>query len=529
MFPSTSPLLRRLCGLPLLSLALCATQAEPSAPLELCILHTNDTHSRVAGIDARGDAAYTEEGSRGGYARIATAIEAIKAQADNVIALDAGDQCQGTLFYNVNKTRMISDINQHMPYDAAVLGNHEFDEGCASAAEFTRQSPYPILAANLRPTGNCAMNNSKTQPYIIKEIRGTRVGIIGLSNDEVVSVSHACAHTKFDERSTTLRRVVAELEAQGVQHIVLLTHLGLDVDRSLARSVAGVDVIVGGHSHDYLGEGSESGPYPLVETSPAGHPVLIVTAKSASRYLGQLHVTFDAQGVPVSWSGSARELASSIPPKPEVSAKVKRYAQTLQEYRSVFITMNNNDFVDGMDESRTGETLTALLVADAALDYGRAYGAEAAFINAGGIRAALPGGKVSRGDVMAVLPFGESFPVLELTGAQILAALEHGVSGDGGHGPELLHVAGLSYSVDASQPAGARVCEVKVAGAPLEAGRTYRVTMPDYIAGGGDGFSMMPGCKKVKTPVKPDAKVLEDYLHRRNPLPMPRTGRLIYK
>ncbi len=521
--------LRSLFLIPLSALTLAAEQVGDGVPLELCILHTNDTHSHVAGINSEGDAAYSEEGSRGGYARIATAIETLKAKADNVIALDAGDQCQGTLFYNVNKTGMLSDINQHMPYDAAVLGNHEFDEGCGAAAEFTRRSPYPILAANLLPTGSCAMGGSKTQPYIIREIRGSKVGIIGLSNDEVVEVSHACRYTRFEDASATLRRIVAELEAQGVRHIVLLTHLGLEADRRLARSVAGVDVIVGGHSHDYLGEGAPAGSYPLVESSPAGQPVLIVTAKSAGQYLGQLHVCFDAEGAPASWSGSARELEASIPPKPEISSKVKHYAQTLVEYREKLITVNNNAGADGMDECRRGETLTALVVADAALDYGKAYGAEIAFMNAGGIRAALPKGRVSRGDVMAVMPFNGSFPVLEMTGAQIRAALEHGVSEGTGQGPALLHVAGMSYRVDASQPAGSRVCEVQVAGALLDEARTYRVAMPDYIAGGGDGYSMMPACKQVKTPLKSDAKVLEDYLRRFNPLPMPQPGRLIYR
>ncbi len=514
----------------LLFLAALAAQAEDAPGLELCILHTNDTHSRVAGIDAGGNVAYSEDVSRGGYARIATAIEQRKAAADNVLALDAGDQCQGTLYFTVNRSRMLSDLDQHMPYDAAVLGNHEFDDGCAGAAEFSRRSPYPILAANLVPAETCAMGRSRTQPYVIREVRGVKVGIIGLSNDEVVEVSNACRHTKFADAAATLARMVAELQGQGVRHIVLLTHLGLEVDLELARTVAGVDVIVGGHTHAYLGEGKgSSGPYPIVERSPEGKPVLVVTAKSGGEYLGELQVGFDAEGVPCRWGGGARELTSDIVPKPEIRAKVARYTQTLEDYRRFIVTANNNDFIDGMDESRMGETLTALAVVDSVLDYARAYGADVALMNAGGVRASLPKGNVSRGDIMAVLPFGGNYPVLEMTGAQLLSALEHGVSEGRGHGPRLLHVAGMSYEVHASQPVGSRVAGVTVAGKPLDLARSYRVAMPDYIAEGGDGYRMMPGCKQVKTPLKADDKVLEDYLRRRNPFPMPETGRLIYK
>ncbi len=524
-----SSLLRRFSLLPALSLFLFAAGADEHGGLELLILHTNDTHSCIAGIDAKGNAAYDEAESCGGYARIATAIAQHKAKADNVIALDAGDHCQGTLFYTVNRARMLADLNQDMPYDAMVLGNHEFDDGCASAAEFTRTTPFPVLAANLIPTGTCAMGQARIRPCIIREVRGEKVGIIGLSNDEVVIKANACKHTTFTNAEETARRMVAELQAQGVKHIILVTHLGLDVDRELARKVAGVDIIVGGHSHDYLGEGSDSGPYPIVELSPDGSPVLVVTAKYAAQYLGELHVRFDAAGVATSWSGSARELTNDIPPDDNIRAKVGKYAQALNEYRSEVITINHHDMVDGLDESRLGETRAALVVTDAALDFGKAYGAEVALINGGGIRAGLPRGKVTRGDVMTILPFGGTFPVLEVAGECLLAALEHGVSGDKGRGPGLLQVAGMSYVIDASQPVGSRVSDVKVGTEPLNPARTYCVVTSNYIAGGGDGYAMFGSCKQVKTPQKPDAKVLEDYLIRHTPLPMPQTGRLIYK
>ena len=93
-------------------------------------------------------------------------------------------------------------------------------------------------------------------------IGGTRVGIIGLANDDVTALAAACPQTTFRDARTTLQHYVAELEAQGIRHIIAVTHLGLERDKELARSVNRVDVIVGGHSHTYLGPGSTEGPYP---------------------------------------------------------------------------------------------------------------------------------------------------------------------------------------------------------------------------------------------------------------------------
>ena len=119
--------------------------------LALIILHTNDTHSHIAGINTYGNACFDDAECRGGLSRIATAIRAAKAGNDNVIALDAGDQFQGTLFYSVNKWPMLAELARHMPYDAMTLGNHEFDEGCLELTRFLEVLPFPALAANLKP------------------------------------------------------------------------------------------------------------------------------------------------------------------------------------------------------------------------------------------------------------------------------------------------------------------------------------------------------------------------------------------
>lgn len=281
------PFTALLCALFLLMVA-CAPahrKTTPDAGLELRLLHVNDTHAFLAGIDEHMNACFEAADCRGGLARISAAIQTARQEQDNVIALDAGDQFQGTLFYSVNKWPVIAAVDALLPYDAMTLGNHEFDEGCRELARFLEAQPLPVLAANLTPQQGCPLAGSRIRPYLVRTVRGTRVGIIGLANDEVTGLAAACPRTTFRDARTTLQQYVAELEAQGIRHIIVVTHLGLERDRELARSVNGVDVIVGGHTHTYLGPGSKDGPYPIVEHAPDGAPVLVVTAARATRLL----------------------------------------------------------------------------------------------------------------------------------------------------------------------------------------------------------------------------------------------------
>ncbi|MBQ8172957.1 MAG: metallophosphoesterase, partial [Mailhella sp.] len=164
--------------------------------LELTVLHTNDTHSHVAGIDKYGNAAFSTDKSVGGLGRIASTVKSIKAEKDNVIFVDAGDQFQGTLFFSVNKSPMLAEINDYMPWDAMTLGNHEFDDGCLALAKFLERSKVPALAANLAPEKGCPLLKANYAPHIIKEVRGEKVGIIGIANEQGSTLAAACEHTK---------------------------------------------------------------------------------------------------------------------------------------------------------------------------------------------------------------------------------------------------------------------------------------------------------------------------------------------
>ena len=510
-----------------------ARHASPAeGALSLTILHTNDTHSHIAGINKYGNACFDDTDCRGGLARIATAIRTAKSQNDNVIALDAGDQFQGTLFYSVNKWPMLAELDQHMPYDAMTLGNHEFDEGCLELTRFLAALPFPVLAANLKPAKGCPMLKGNYTPYTLLTVRGQKVAVVGIANNEVVSLAAACPRTFFEDTAACLQRTVRDLEAQGVKHIIALTHIGLSEDRKLARSVDGVDIIVGGHSHSYLGPDSEEGPYPIIERSPSGQPVLVVTAKRAAQYLGELNVIFDAQGVPLRWNGGARELAAPETRDAETSALVQKYAASLDEFRNHKVGSHHLSLPDGIDACREDDCLGGSLIADAMLEYARPFGGQVALCNGGSVRAALPSGDISRGDLLSVIPFGNTLVMREITGERLLAALEHGVSEEGGQGPRLLHTAGLRYVVDAARPAGSRIVRAEIlnekdTGTPLDRKARYVIVTIEYLARGGDAYEMLKDSKVIPSPEPIDITVVEDYLKKHSPLPQPEGERII--
>lgn len=523
------------------ALILCGARA--AEPLTLTILHANDTHSFAAGVMRRGVAADSDEQSTGGYARLAAAVNAEKAKNPNVIALDAGDRWQGTLFFSLLGPDFITALTNRMPWDAMTLGNHEFDLGCERLAEVLPQEKLPILAANIarRHEGEDACPIEGRLPgTMVKTVSGVKVGIFGIANDEVKVVSKACPATTFDTREDAARKAVAALRAQGAEIIIALTHIGYPADRELARSVAGIDVIVGGHTHSLLGKnlrGSE-GPYPTVEISPAGEPVLVVQAKRSTEYLGRLVVAFDEKGRAAAWTGAPVRLTSEKPRDPELRDAVAKAAGVLEKARTVKVSTNPNEFSDGLDPCRWGDCLAGMVTADAFLDFARPYGATIALLNGGAVRSALPVGTVDRGSLEEIHPFGNLIAVIDVTGEAIRAALENGVADPDVGGPHLLQPSGLRYAVDPAQPVGHRILSVetietdeadeagKGAWVPLDPAKTYRIATVKYVADGGDDFAMFADAPRVPANDALEVDVMDAYLRAHDPLPMPAAGRI---
>ncbi|MGN1149791.1 MAG: bifunctional metallophosphatase/5'-nucleotidase, partial [Sutterella sp.] len=446
-----------------LFLAGCA-QLSADEPLTLTVLHTNDTHAYAAGIDRRDRACLDDAACTGGYARLAEAIAARKASSDNVLALDAGDVWPGTLFFKAGGPKAITALTNRIPWDAVTIGNHEFDGGCEEVLDYVRAKSVPVLGANLDASSACPLAKADVvRPWIIRTIRGVPVGIIGMMNDEVVSVSGACEETRFLDRQKALQSASDELRGRGVRHVIALTHLGYPSDMKLAASVTGVDIIAGGHTHDYLGsEPNAAGPYPTVVKAPDGAPVLVVTAWRSTAYLGELTVTFDAGGRAVSWQGAPLRLEASEPGDPGIRVALLPLREKIEAFKKKTVAVNHQRFPDGIDLCREGDCLSGMLAVDAMLAWGRTFGADIALLNGGAVRESLPEGTVTHSDLMDIMPFGNRIVVREVAGKDIRDALEHGVSDDDVIGPRLLQCAGLRYQITRTAPLGSRISDVFV-------------------------------------------------------------------
>lgn len=473
-----------------------APAAAQSGEYRLTIMHTSENHGHWE--------PFTQTVSLGGIARRATLVKQIRDEAANSLLLDAGDISQGTLFFVQHRYREGAAFYNALGYDAAAIGNHEFDLGPKTFAEnFVANVNFPLVSTNLDFSGEPLLAG-KIPSSVVKTVGGEKIGLIGFTTEDVTFNTSMGPTIRVKSRLDSARGAVADLQRQGVNKIIALSHLGYPEDLRLAAAVDGIDVIVSGHTLTLLGDaakldkalGRPEGPYPTVVQSPSGSPVLIVHAYQWGELLGRLNVTFDAAGVPVKWDGDPIAVDSSIAPDPALEALVQQYAQPLTAARQSVIGRTAVD-LDGQPRTvRSGESALGNLIADAMLDATRSDNVQVALMNGGGIRAGLKAGEITTGNVLEVLPFGNRLVQMDLKGADLLAALENGVSQVAQGAGRFPQVAGLRFAFDAKRAAGQRVTAVEIgtfaAGfRPLDPAATYRVVVNDFMAGGGDGYESL--------------------------------------
>ena len=507
---------------------------------DLTILHINDVHSAAAGVNDRGPV-YDDTNAVGGLARV-TAFVAdekakAKAQGKAVLTLDAGDFWQGTHFFRTGGMPWAREAMRRMPWDAVTLGNHEFDLGCETLAQYVKALPFPVLAANLEKNPACPLSTTPLPATVVKDFGGVKVGIIGLVNDEGKDISEACPNTDFANRTKALERAAAELEKAGVTHIIAVTHVGYEADQALARAVPAIDVIVGGHTHSVLGDHPHSeGPYPTVIAHDDGSKTLVVQAGRSTRYLGRLTVSFDDAGRIVQFRGDLEELVPSLRRDEAMHEFVVQSIEAIRADQERFVGVNTSTLPDGLDPCREGDCLSGMATADAFLAWGRSRGAVAAILNGGAVRAAMPIGPVTHADLLDIHPFGNRIQVADVSGAVLREALEHGLSEPNVIGPRLLQTAGLRYRLNPAAPVGKRIVSAEIRTkegiwAPIVPENVYRIVTIAYLLGGGDHFSMLGQHAKILETGPLEVDVLEAYLHekkdRDDHLPTPTTGRII--
>ena len=513
----------------------CAMPAMVQADeFRMTIMHTNDTHSHHEAQGRSGD---------GGAARQAAVVKDIRAEADNSLLLDAGDRFTGTLFHKYYAGEDNIKVMNALGYDAMALGNHEFDNGLEVLERFVTGVDFPVLSANT-DFGTLETLASAVPGSTVLDVGGEKVGVIGLVTAETPEITINFANkdevTWSANYATAVNRETAKLKADGVNKIILITHIGLGLDKQVAANTTDIDVIVGGHSHTVISsifkEGGDT-KYPLQVENADGDPVYIVQAGDRDRYLGRLNLRFDEEGLVTRARGDLILLSKHITPDPEVQAMVDELAKPIDELRNTVVALEDGTAVVSNQlmtnkNCRQGECLIGDLLTDAMRDE---TGSDFAITNGGGIRADIDEGEVTVGEVLTVLPFGNTIATLKLTGAQIAASLEHGVGRVGGKGGtgRFPQVSGLRYEFDSSLEPGSRVKRVEVADgsggyAPIEEGRLYSVATNNFMRTGGDGYEIFEkDAADYYDYGRPLEEALMDYMIKKHPVKVVKHGRIL--
>jgi 5'-nucleotidase/UDP-sugar diphosphatase len=485
------------------AVALTAGFAGPvQAEFTLNILHINDLHSRFESITAT-DSNCNAEGETagecfGGIARLKTAIDQERTKltgaGENVVVLNAGDNFQGSLYYTFYKAQVVADFLNEVGFDVVGTGNHEFDDGPAEFARFIELANFPIIGGNFDVSNEPALAG-KLSGVIVLSIAGEQIGIIGATTEETPEIASTGPNVVFQSVTDYVGAAAAALEEAGINKIIVLSHIGYTVDQELAAAVPGIDVIVGGHSHTFLGTGEgEAGPYPTLVKSPEGVDVPIVQAGQYGKVLGELKVTWDDEGNVVSAEGAPLLLDASITPDPETLATVAELGIPLEAVKAEIIGTATALIEGDRNVCRVMECSMGNLVADAQLDRVADQGITISIANSGGLRASIDAGEITMGEVLTVLPFSNTLATFLISGADLVASLENGASQIEDVSGRFPQVAGLKYTFDKSKPAGERISDVLVKDGenwvPIDPAATYGVVTNNFVRTGGDGYAL---------------------------------------
>jgi len=469
--------------------ALCAGGA--SAEYTLHIIHINDLHSRIEPINRFDSTCGAEDNAAGecfgGYARVATMIAQLREELDgqNVLVVDAGDQYQGSLMYTTYKGDVEIEMMEKIGFDVMAVGNHEFDDGPEGLAKLADGVSFPVISGNL-DLSRSELLSGLVGDNVVIEVGGERIGIVSALATDTVETSSPGPEVIFQDEIDGIAADVAELEEAGVTKIIALTHVGLSRDMEIAEAVDGVDAVVGGHSHTLMSNTEEGA---LAYPQMAGDTP-VVQAYAYSKYVGHLTLTFDDAGNVTAATGDTILLDASVAEDAEIVARVQELAGPIEEMKTRVVAEAAETIDGDRAVCRAVECTMGNLVADAMLDRVADQGVVIAIQNGGGLRASIDAGEVTMGEVLAVLPFQNTLSTFEVSGQDIIDALENGVSEVEEGAGRFPQVAGMSFTADLTQEPGSRVSDVMVGGAPIDPAATYGVVSNNFVRNGGDGYSM---------------------------------------
>lgn len=446
----------------------CAADAQ--GVISLDILSVNDFHGAILGSDKNPGAAKLGKWLKDEEAK----------NSDGTLILSAGDMLQGSVDSNLLYGKTVIEAMNQIGFDAMAVGNHEFDWGMDNLKSQAVRARFPILTANIteKQTGR---NPEGTQPWIIVEKKGIKIGIIGLTTMEAVDKVNPKLISSYKIKDTveTVNKLVPELRRQGAQIIIVLGHLGGYVDKDnisingeaaeLANRIKGVDVLVTGHTHQKM----------------AGYinGIPVVQADYNGRAVGQVALKYSTQ---------ARKVVSAIPsiidlPTPSltedtgIKAVINTDQKQIASIKNETIGNTVKDLSHQKDEiSLLGKWVTDIMRKESKADI--------AFQNGGGLRTSIPAGKITVGQLWEVIPFDNTLFQMELKGSQILSVLQHGINNPN-YGS--IQYSGVKVTYNPLLPADKRIVRVTLAdGSLLNPEKTYRIVTNDFMAAGGDGYTM---------------------------------------
>ncbi|XP_063078849.1 5'-nucleotidase isoform X2 [Engraulis encrasicolus] len=508
------------------------------AAWDLTLLHTNDVHARVEET-SRDSGKCTKNPCFGGVARRHTKVTELRKTEPNVLLLDGGDQFQGTVWFNFYKGAEAAYFMNQLKYDAMALGNHEFDNGWEGLVQpFLQDVECPVLSANIRAAASIEPKVAGHYlPYKIFDMGPEKVAVVGYTSRETPALSLPGPHLIFEDEIAALQTQVDKISTLGVNKIIALGHSGFTVDKEIAEKVKGVDVVIGGHTNTFLYTGDApssevpAGPYPYMVTSQDGRQVPVVQAYAFGKYLGHLKVTFDSSGNVVTATGNPILLDDQVPQDPDILADVEQWKINLANYSAQYVGETLVYLNGTSQECRFQECNLGNLICDAMVDHNIKYPDElqwnhvsACMLNGGAVRSPIDerarNGSITMEDLIAVLPFGSTFDLVQLKGSTIKKAFEHGVRRHGSATGEFLQVSGFQLEIDLSQPAYSRVKSISILCTdcrvpryePLEDDKVYKVAMPSYLVDGGDGYTMIKDEKLKHDSGDLDISVVERYI-----------------
>ena len=499
-----------LCLALLLSLSLSAFAATPNNTIN--VLYTNDVHCAID--------------KNLGYDTLSTVKQALLAQGNEVVLVDNGDAFQGGNVGVFSKGEYIVDIMNAVGYDVAVPGNHDFDYGIENFFKLIEKAEFPYISCNFTDLNGTPFLDS----YFIKEVGGVKLGFVGICTDSTMLASNPlnfldengetvcdfCRDESGEKLYNVIQKAVDDVRAEGVDYVIAMAHLGIDVTDSGRTSsdvithTHGIDVMLDAHSHTVM-------PCEKVKNDE-GKEVLVTSTGTTLENIGCLTIGTDGKlsTALIDDNGVGNVLGDINKAMDEVSNQVIGHSKY-----DLYI----NDPKTGERMVRNCETNLSDFCADA---YRTMLGADIAIINGGGVRADLPAGDITYGDLLSVNPFGNTMVVCKATGQQILDMLELGVVLLPASDPTLMHVSGMSYTVDLNvepsvevDAAGnfiavsgeRRVKDVMVGDEPIDPEKIYTLAGTDFtLRDGGEGMNMFLDCEFLPGTDSTDIQLLIDYL-----------------